>query len=854
MSDLKNSLLVNKQVPEFIREEYPLFITFLEAYYEYLETKQGTEKNDLLAKAKDIRYISDVDQSIADFEDSFFNTYATLIPKDAQVDKAFLIKNVLPLYLSKGSEKAFKLLFRMLFNDEVEILLPKNNVLRASDGKWTVDNILRVETDIRSVYTANGNTSVNATSSGNTTFSLAQEVNTDEIEVYVNDTLKTYATDYYIRKESKKLIFNTAPAANAEVKVVYTDFNIDLLNNRQLVGLTSGATALIEKAAKRIITDQLNLGFPFEIFISDKTLVSAFENGEEVQTTIIDASGNLITLVADTYSIVSRITVIDGGASYNVGDPVIVTGGGASEAATAIVEDVVEGYIDAIVVGYGGAGFANASDIIVSGIAPLVLDLAVDGIDATGVANSTLNTYTVTNDIIQTYANTLISAADYGFPAAVVSSENVSTVIADALTSLELTDLGPITNVLVIYSNTATTISPTLDAFGASYTAGNNTFSIKTFGSVGRIQINNGGTGYVVGDEVVFGANPLGTNGRGAAAAVKAVNANGTITQVEIQPSRITGTVAVTNNTCQIVGTGTAFNTQLRVGDRVIVNNESRYINSISSSVAANVNVNWTATSTSKKIGKYGDYLLGGQGYTQNNFPSITVSSSNVSATGANLQVRALMSDGETLTPFIGNTQPGQIITIKVLTGGSGYQYIPQIDLSSLGDGSATANARVESSYISLPGRWTTSDSILSTSERKLQGRNYYVDYSYITSSLTEFTKYKTVLRELLHPSGFVNYADLNKESNILSNNLSISSTTSNTISGTVSVTNGTIYITGTNTKFNVANTRGTLTVGSNVAVNGVIRTVSSIISNTNIAVSSAFTSNATAQTLIILT
>jgi len=854
MSDLKNSLLVNKQVPEFIREEYPLFITFLEAYYEYLETKQGTEKNDLLAKAKDIRYISDVDQSISDFENNFFNTYATLIPNDVQVDKAFLIKNVLPLYLSKGSEKAFKLLFRMLFNDEVEILLPKNNVLRASDGKWTVDNILRIETDIRSIYTANGNTSVNATTSGNTTFSLAQEVNNDEVEVYVNDVLKTYATDYYIRKESKKLIFNTAPSANAEVKVVYTDFNIDLLTNRQLTGLTSGATALIEKAAKRIITDQLNLGFPFEIFISDKTLVSSFRNGEEVQTKIIDDNGNLITLVADTYSIVSRISVIDGGASYNVGDPVIVTGGGASEAATAIVDDVVEGYIDAIVVGYGGAGFANASDIIVSGIAPLVLDLAVDGIDATGIANSTLNTYTVTNDVIQTYANTLISAADYGFPAAVVASENVNTVLADALTSLELTDLGPITNVLVIFSNTNTTISPTLDAFGASYTAGNNTFSIKTFGSVGRVQINNGGTGYVVGDEVVFGGNPLGTNGRGAAAAIKAVNASGTITQVEIQPARITGTVAITNNACQIVGTGTAFNTQLRVGDRVIVNNESRYINSISSSVAANVNVNWTATSTNKKIGKYGDYLLGGQGYVQNNFPSITVSSSNVSASGANLQIRALMSDGEVLTPFIGNTQPGQIISIRVLTGGSGYQYIPQIDLTTLGNGNATANATVESSYVSLPGRWITSDSILSTSERKLQGRNYYVDYSYITSSLTEFSKYKTVLQQLLHPSGFVNYADLNKESNIAANNLSISSSSANTISGTVAITNGTIYITGTNTKFNIANTRGILTVGSNVAVNGVIRTVSSIISNTNISVSAAFTSNATAQTLIILT
>ena len=156
MSDLKTSLLVNRQVPEFVREEYPLFITFLEAYYEYLETKQGTQINDLTAKAKDLKYLSDVDLSIEDFESNFFNSYATLIPKDVEVDKAFLIKNVLPLYLAKGSESAFKLLFRMLFNDEVDIILPKNNVLRASDGKWTIDNVLRIETDIRSLYTANG--------------------------------------------------------------------------------------------------------------------------------------------------------------------------------------------------------------------------------------------------------------------------------------------------------------------------------------------------------------------------------------------------------------------------------------------------------------------------------------------------------------------------------------------------------------------------------------------------------------------------------------------------------------------------------------------------------------------------
>ena len=77
MSDLKTSLLVNRQVPEFIREEYPLFITFLEAYYEFLEQKQGTEINDLTAQAKQLRYLADVDESIASFESNFFNGMST---------------------------------------------------------------------------------------------------------------------------------------------------------------------------------------------------------------------------------------------------------------------------------------------------------------------------------------------------------------------------------------------------------------------------------------------------------------------------------------------------------------------------------------------------------------------------------------------------------------------------------------------------------------------------------------------------------------------------------------------------------------------------------------------------------
>ena len=78
MSDNLTSLLINRQVPEFVREEYPVFISFLEAYYEFLENKQGTQKNDLTTKSKELKYISDVDSSIEEFEEQFLNSLSIL--------------------------------------------------------------------------------------------------------------------------------------------------------------------------------------------------------------------------------------------------------------------------------------------------------------------------------------------------------------------------------------------------------------------------------------------------------------------------------------------------------------------------------------------------------------------------------------------------------------------------------------------------------------------------------------------------------------------------------------------------------------------------------------------------------
>ena len=128
---LLTSLLVEKQVPEFVRDEHPLFITFLEAYYEFLENEQGTQNNDLTTESKRLRLVQDIDSSLQSFEDNFLNTFANLVPKSTTASKEFLIKNVLPLYLAKGSERSFKLAFRLIFGVDAEIESPGDQVLRA---------------------------------------------------------------------------------------------------------------------------------------------------------------------------------------------------------------------------------------------------------------------------------------------------------------------------------------------------------------------------------------------------------------------------------------------------------------------------------------------------------------------------------------------------------------------------------------------------------------------------------------------------------------------------------------------------------------------------------------------------
>lgn len=131
LSEKITSIGFDSQFPEHIAVNNPTFVAFLKAYYEYME--QSGYPQEIIQNA--LTY-EDVDTTIDSFIELFLKEYADLIPRDVLYDKKELVKKINSLYLTKGSQNSYDLLFRMLFNAEVESYYPKKKVLRPSDGKW----------------------------------------------------------------------------------------------------------------------------------------------------------------------------------------------------------------------------------------------------------------------------------------------------------------------------------------------------------------------------------------------------------------------------------------------------------------------------------------------------------------------------------------------------------------------------------------------------------------------------------------------------------------------------------------------------------------------------------------------
>ena len=146
---LKQSTAIKRQIPEYIRDNYPLFVEFLKSYYEFLDQTQN----------QNLEEFRNIDTTLESFIERFKSELATNVPIELAQDKRMLLKHLREFYLSRGSEASFKFLFRTLFNREATLFYPSTQVLRVSDGKWNQDTTIfvRMTSETTSLFPLDGN-------------------------------------------------------------------------------------------------------------------------------------------------------------------------------------------------------------------------------------------------------------------------------------------------------------------------------------------------------------------------------------------------------------------------------------------------------------------------------------------------------------------------------------------------------------------------------------------------------------------------------------------------------------------------------------------------------------------------
>lgn len=137
--ETKISNFIQNQFPSFYNEEGPNFILFIKTYYEWLESSG----NPLFHSRNFLNY-GDIDNTLEQFLDYFQQKYIYGIPPEVIINKRFLLKHILDVYRSKSSIQGYKLLFRMLYNENLEVYLPGRDILRVSDGTWIEPKYLEI--------------------------------------------------------------------------------------------------------------------------------------------------------------------------------------------------------------------------------------------------------------------------------------------------------------------------------------------------------------------------------------------------------------------------------------------------------------------------------------------------------------------------------------------------------------------------------------------------------------------------------------------------------------------------------------------------------------------------------------
>ena len=211
------SALVENQFPSFVKSNGPKLVSFMKAYYEWMETSgQATER------FKNLSQYQDIDSTLDTFVQYFGKEVLGAIPQTTLSNKKLLAKHARDLYRARGSEESFKLLFRILYDEDIELYYPGDNILRASDGRWILDKSIRVSSPKTGTISSLVNQQITGATSG-ATARIDRVSSTTERGLLVDELFITNISGTFVDGE---LIRNSSNSVNATIFNISGPINV----------------------------------------------------------------------------------------------------------------------------------------------------------------------------------------------------------------------------------------------------------------------------------------------------------------------------------------------------------------------------------------------------------------------------------------------------------------------------------------------------------------------------------------------------------------------------------------------------------------------------------------------------
>jgi len=731
LSDQKPSLLIRQQLPEFIRDDsnYAIFVSFLEAYYEWLETSQAANTSNTVATStgqgvihasKNLLNYIDVDNTLDEFVQYFLNDFLPYIPVEITTDKRKLLKISKQFYQSKGTEKSYKFLFKVLYDANLEIFNTNDAVLRASDGKWIVPKYLRIDS-------TNPNW-----------------LQTQGFKIF-GETSKSYAVIDYVAIVGDR-----------------TEIYISEIQNRFQAG------------ENITVVDNNNFSV---YFYNGKVYVQ--NQGYEIPTAAVP-------LIEKITGLVSAITLNPNykGLFYNTGDPVVAYGGLDPNRANPIglsaeVGDTNLGSLATLVVVNPSHGYRLPPNTLISitGGGGSNAAAQISLLDESKFANLTLITSNTLGAVANVWiGNTTIAQTYTTFAVAA----NTNSTLANTLTFKTFV-VAPIGSVQITNPGKDYSVAPSISA-QSNYTTDFGTDNFSFLGMLQPIQIRNGGINYGNSNTITI----VGGTGFGAFANI-IVNSAGSIISANYiygssnsayplgglgyepgyLPTVNVSSLSGLNASLIIPGIMAVGATFSPTTDTIgsiktinIIDGGEDYVSTpnlslkVADVAVSNVSLLYPITS--------GDLIYQGTTLSTSYYAYVDTTlklSTAVPQNTANdvYQIRTynyVGSYNSTLPLKIDKDVGGVIYTLVMLPSTS---YIDEFgnptSIKRYGDGTARATADFLGGVVTGQGKYLNDDGWISSLGRVLESKNYN-KYTYILSTTQALAKYKELVLNLVHPLG----------------------------------------------------------------------------------------------------